>query len=137
MEEKTQDKYQEPVEGDPIAAKEQPIEHSQETPQINIEQEPKVETPQSIKGTDLLEKKIVQEVAPATPVTPMPVQPTEDSKYEGQIKVLREIAFEKGLDAAIEEAKKLNNPYLLDEFHDDLVDNFYKKLVEAGKLEQR
>ncbi len=131
MEEKTQDKYQEPVEGGPIVAKEQPIENSQEAPQIKVEQEPKVETFHPI------EKEIIKEVEPATPITPTPVRPTEDSKDEGQIKVLREIAFEKGLDAAIEEAKKLNNPYLLDKFHDDLVDNFYKKLVEAGKLEQR
>ena len=132
MEEKTKDKYQEPVEGDPIALKEQPIEQSQEVFQPKAEQEPEA------IDSNLIEKEVVKEIEPAIPT---PVQPTddstEDSKSEEQVKILREIAFEKGIDEAIEEAKKLDNPYLLDEFHDDLVDKFYKKLVEAGKLEQK
>ncbi len=128
MEEKTQDKYKELIEGDPIVANEQSIEQSQEVPEIKEEKKPEIEVPQSTN------EEIAKEVEPRA-VTP--VQPTDDLKNEEQVKVLREIAFEKGLDTAIEEAKKLNNPYILDEFHDDLIDKFYKKLVEAGKLEQR
>ena len=75
--------------------------------------------------------------APPTDQVQEPVQQTNDEGVKNQVKVLSDIAFEKGLDAAIEEAKKLNNPYILDEFHDTLVDELYKKLVEAGKLEQK
>jgi len=118
MEEKIQDKYKESIEEEPIAVDKQPIKQSQEVPQIKAAEEPAI-----IKKTE--------------PSIIAPVQPTDNSKDEGQVKVLREIAFEKGLDIAIEEAKKLNNPHILDEFHDDLVDKFYQKLVEAGKLEER
>ena len=75
--------------------------------------------------------------APPTDQVQEPVQQTNDNGVKNQVKVLSDIAFEKGLDAAIEEAKKLNNPHILDEFHDILVDELYKKLVEAGKLEQK
>ena len=46
------------------------------------------------------------------------------------------MVFEKGVIEAVEVAKKLDNPYLLDEFHDALVDKLYDKLVEQGKLKQ-
>lgn len=68
---------------------------------------------------------------------PAPAADDSAQAQANQIKVLSDIAFEKGLDAAIEEAKKLNNPYILDEFHDVLVGEFYKKLIETGKLEQK
>lgn len=45
-------------------------------------------------------------------------------------------AFEKDISTAIEEAKKRDNPALLDAFHDALVDYLYDHLVERGKLEK-
>jgi len=53
-----------------------------------------------------------------------------------QVKVLCDLAFQKGLDFALEAAKSLDNAYVLDEFHDVLVDKLYKKLVEGRKLKQ-
>lgn len=53
---------------------------------------------------------------------------------ERQIQLLTELAFEKGISHAIEVAKRLDSPYLLDEFHDFLVDELYNKLIETGKL---
>ena len=55
---------------------------------------------------------------------------------EDQVKTLCNLAFQKGLDFAINVAKSLNNPYVLDEFHDRLVDEFYQRLIEEGKLEK-
>lgn len=43
-------------------------------------------------------------------------------------------ALHKGLLEAVEEAKKYNDPYLLDKFHDDLVDRLKSELIKAKKL---
>ncbi len=55
---------------------------------------------------------------------------------ERQIKLLTDLAFEKGVIHATEVASKLDDPYILDEFHDTLVDELYKYLVEQDKLKQ-
>lgn len=60
----------------------------------------------------------------------------KDVNRQNQIKMLCDLAFEKGIDVAIEEARKLDNPYILDEFHDSLVDELREKLIEKGKLER-
>ncbi len=53
-----------------------------------------------------------------------------------QIKALVDLAFQKGVIHSVEVARNLDNPYLLDEFHDTLVDELHKELVERGKLEE-
>jgi len=57
-------------------------------------------------------------------------------KKEKQIKLLTDLAFERGIIHATEVANKLDDPYILDEFHDTLVDELYKHLVEQGKLKK-
>ena len=47
-----------------------------------------------------------------------------------QVGVLVSLVFDKGLSEAISVAKKLNNPAILDEFHDILVDRYYQELVD-------
>jgi len=64
------------------------------------------------------------------------IQELQEQPKERQIQILTEMAFEKGVVYAVEIAKNLDNPYLLDEFHDVLVDQLYNKLVEEGKLEK-
>ncbi len=54
---------------------------------------------------------------------------------EEYIKKLVEIALSKSLQAAVAEARK-TSPYLLDELHDHLVDEYYEKLVQSRKLSQ-
>jgi len=54
---------------------------------------------------------------------------------EEQVKELCELVFEKGLVFSVEVAKKLNNDYVLDKFHDTLVDELKPKLIEQGELE--
>ena len=60
----------------------------------------------------------------------------KDVNRQNQIKMFCDLAFEKGIDVAIEEARKLDSPYILDEFHDSLVDELREKLIEKGKLKQ-
>ena len=53
-----------------------------------------------------------------------------------QLKMLVDIAFSKGLDKAVEAARATNNAYLIDEFHDMLVDKLRQELIEKGKLKE-
>jgi hypothetical protein len=63
-------------------------------------------------------------------------QKLKDEPKERQIELLIQMAFDKSVVEAVWIAKSLDNPYLLDEFHDALVDKLYNKLVEQGKLKQ-
>ncbi|MBI2626433.1 MAG: hypothetical protein HYW69_02485 [Candidatus Nealsonbacteria bacterium] len=47
-----------------------------------------------------------------------------------QVGALVSLVFEKGLEEAIAVAKQLDNPAILDEFHDILADRYYKELIE-------
>lgn len=65
----------------------------------------------------------------------------DTEKFKGaqknqQLKGLVDLAFLKGVFYATEVVKNLDNPYLLDEFHDALVDELHKELVDKGKLEE-
>jgi len=51
-----------------------------------------------------------------------------------QVGALIAVVFEKGLPKAISLANSLNNPALLDELHDSLVDRYYKILIEKELL---
>ncbi len=53
-----------------------------------------------------------------------------------QIKALVYISFKKGIRHAVSLAKELDDPYLLDEFHDTLVEELYDYLVKKKKLKQ-
>lgn len=59
---------------------------------------------------------------------------SEEKQHTPEIEALIQIAFDKGITKAIEEAKAKNDPHLLDDFHDALIDQFYQKLIEAGKI---
>ena len=52
-----------------------------------------------------------------------------------QVGALVSLVFEKGLPKAISVAKAINNPAILDEFHDTLIDHYYEMLIERKILE--
>ncbi|MBI1755139.1 hypothetical protein HYR65_02545 [Candidatus Azambacteria bacterium] len=64
---------------------------------------------------------------------------SEDAKKEIQEKLLHlvDIAFERGLLEAVNAARKENDPYLLDAFHDALVDKLYDELIRRHKLDEQ
>lgn len=89
--------------------------------------------------------------APASPVAAAapaaaPVIPAIEIKPEvkqfkrleknQQLKNLVDLAFQKGVVYAADVARDLESPYLMDEFHDALVGELHKELVEKGKLEE-
>ncbi|MBI3671609.1 hypothetical protein HY249_02315 [Candidatus Azambacteria bacterium] len=45
-------------------------------------------------------------------------------------------AFNDGIVSAIDKAKTYNDPYVLDAFHDLLVDKLYEELVKRDKLKE-
>ncbi|HHE76909.1 MAG TPA: hypothetical protein ENL27_02930 [Candidatus Parcubacteria bacterium] len=75
-----------------------------------------------------------------TPAFASPVADRDEAKEVGklepdqQVGALISLVFEKGLPEAISVAKNLDNPAILDEFHDTLVDHYYKTLIEKGVL---
>ena len=83
--------------------------------------------------------------APAEPAS-VPVAPVKEVKPEvgqfkrleknQQLKNLVDLAFQKGVVYAADVARDLESPYLMDEFHDALVGELHKELVEKGKLEE-
>ena len=70
-----------------------------------------------------------------TPSTAAPLATRDEAKEikkfpaSQQVGALVSLVFEKGLDAAVSVARELNNPAILDEFHDILADRYYKELV--------
>lgn len=51
-----------------------------------------------------------------------------------QVKMLTDLAMERGVHYAISVAKKMENAYVLDELHDTLVDELYEELKNKGLL---
>lgn len=56
-------------------------------------------------------------------------------EFSQQVGTIVSLVFEKGLSEAISVAREINNPAVLDELHDALVDRYYKMLKEKGILE--
>ena len=62
------------------------------------------------------------------------VKQIKNLDQENQVKRLCDLAFAKNLNFAIQVARNLDNAYVLDEFHDALVDQLYRELVAKKKL---
>ena len=61
-------------------------------------------------------------------------QDLKEKEHKEIVEDLVGIAFSKGLAEALKVANKLQNPHLLDEFHDTLADKYYEKLLAARKI---
>ena len=75
----------------------------------------------------------------AQPVLPPPTSDPPSylsDDLRNQVQQLVNIAFTKSLSDALKEVSKLDNPALLDAFHDVLVDQLYDALIERGKLQK-
>ncbi len=147
------DQYREPIEGDqsvqetpPATAAVNPVE--QEILELERQLiEKRAEQKKSVEAAIGFEQPqpTGQTVTPLPTSAVGPVQPTEvkadTEKFKGveknqQLKGLVDLSFAKGLSHATKVVRNLDNPYLMDEFHDTLIDEFHKKLVDEGKLEE-
>jgi len=93
-----------------------------------------VETEKTIKEEI---KKYIEETQ-SVPGFSSPVSSRDETKEilkfqpSQQIGALVSLVFAKGLKQAVSVAKKLDNPAILDEFHDTLIDRYYEELVKKG-----
>ena len=124
----------------PDKSVEKPAEwEKEEMAEKKTEGEP-IEEDSSAEASQSVEEETVEETKPTT------TQPSAKAQKKakelkaldqpGQLKSLSDLAFQEGLDYAIEVAKALDSAYLLDELHDSLVDELYQKLIEQGKLKK-
>jgi len=104
------------------------------------EREEAVEVPEAKRRPEV---EIPEEKPAPAPVTPpaeeevkKQVENLKTLDKEHQVKVLTDLAFQKGISFAVKVARSLDSDYVLDEFHSSLVDKLYKELVESGKLKQ-
>jgi len=95
------------------------------------------------EAKEILREAVSQRIQTTQPPSAIPqqaiiqkAQQIKNEPKERQVELLKQMAFEKGVVEAVEVAKNLNNPYLLDEFHDALIDELYNQLVADGKIEQ-
>ncbi len=58
----------------------------------------------------------------------------KDPDISHHVAILVSLAFDKGIYQAVKSARDLNNPYLLDRFHDTLVNELYDQLVKHKKV---
>ncbi len=78
-------------------------------------------------------KLINYSTATATNPTTQKIQPLTQSE-EQDVQTLIQYAFSKGIEAAVNEAKKKHSPYFVDLLHDYLADEYYEKLIAARKI---
>jgi len=78
----------------------------------------------------------MQQTPPTAPPIATRDEAEEIKKFppSQQVGALISLVFEKGLPQAISVARDLNNPAILDEFHDILIDRYYKMLIEKKIL---
>lgn len=84
-------------------------------------------------------KSYLQELQQTPSFAPLPTsrdEADEIAKFEPsqQVGSLISLVFEKGLAEAVSVARALDNPSILDEFHDTLVDQYYQLLIEKKIL---
>lgn len=60
----------------------------------------------------------------------------ESARQQESLQHLVNVAFEHGLVKAINEARIMKEPYILDAFHDLLVDKLYQELINRDKLRE-
>lgn len=94
-----------------------------------------------------------EQPAPAAPAGP-PVSPPQTTpvisdeevsrlheqlvpmEHQQRLEELTRVSFEEGLEKAVRAAKKLADPFLIDELHDRLANELKSRLIAEGKLEE-
>lgn len=130
---KVPDPYREPIQ-EPSGA--EPKIEKPNFPEITVKQEIKKEIPKVGPS-----QEVPIPVPPAAPPMPPPAAaPKEDGlknlTEDRQMKMLVDLAFQQGIDKAVQAAKATGDAYLIDKFHDTLVDELRQQLIEKGKLKE-
>ena len=78
----------------------------------------------------------IENATPSSRALPVDDVLKDFDDHKKQITELVKIAFSRGIMEAVRVARALENPHLLDEFHDVLVDRFYERLVAEDKIKK-
>ena len=70
---------------------------------------------------------------PPSGLTPKRDDDARKKEREEEIAALIEVSFEKGVRSAVDIAKRVS-PWLLDELHDRLIDEYYQKLEQTKQI---
>ena len=136
------DPYREPTQEEKSskpAAAPAPVQaaKAEKAPLIELKEESKE------AGVSPVQEKAKPIVSYPTSTTPLPSPPPapvsediKDMSEDRQLKILVDLAFEKGINKAIETANATQNPYLIDKFHDTLTDELRDQLIEKKKLKE-
>lgn len=146
------DQYREPIEEEKTLGAQAPNPAAGSVEQEILELEKKLAAKRGEQQKSVEQAINLERTAPPAQTAPVPPQPVfsapnpadvkaDAERVKGieknqQIKNLVDLAFVKGAAHATEVVRNLDNPYLIDEFHDTLVDQMRQKLIEAGKLEE-
>ena len=96
------------------------------------------ETPPAPQVSSLPNAQPLPSLTPSEPSQSQPVDdPLAGLDHREQIEELAAIAFSKGIVEAVNVARRANNPHLLDEFHDALVDRLYDYLVQESIIKAK
>lgn len=91
--------------------------------------------PRSIVRETIEEHVRPETVSPSAPQVSVPATPLPD--LPNQVAMYIEQAFQRGLKDAVESVRATHNPYLIDAFHDALVDRFLGALRAKGLLDTK
>lgn len=84
---------------------------------------------QAVPQTQTQADEVKKKEEPLPPPTP---QQDSKNQYQYAIDSLVNTAFEKGLAKAVQEARGTRNAFLIDAFHDELIDKFYAEIKSRG-----
>jgi hypothetical protein len=116
---------------------------------------PKTEKPAAFEAKEALEK--IRETPTVAPLEEQPNPPAsqapvpltsqppaaapkkedlKDLNEDRQMKILVDLAFAQGIDKAVAAARATGDAYLIDKFHDTLIDELHQQLIDKGKLKE-
>ncbi|MBU3964780.1 hypothetical protein KJ695_02020 [Patescibacteria group bacterium] len=95
-----------------------------------LEQQKEKQQPAAMEEKPLVRRQAAQ----AQLKTKKTAGKAKDPDISHHVAVLVSMAFNKGIYQAVKSARDLNNPYLLDRFHDTLVNELYDQLVKQKKI---
>ena len=127
------DPYREPIKDGPAPeAKTEKTVSPEGAGEVKKTEQPAVAPPQKTAAPAPAPPSLAQSGA-------APPSASDDLKSldkDRQLKILVDLAFQQGINKAVEAAKATESPYLIDEFHDTLVDQLRQQLIEKGKLKE-
>lgn len=115
------------------AAPETGIDNASAVPE-NPSESPKEEQSTSTQGSRATHTAKTQSTAQqAATSTRSDAAPSDDDQ---KVDALLKVALHSGLAKATAEARKTKDPYIIDRFHDALVDELKRELIEKNKLKE-